>query len=495
MSDLSPAFLVVAGLLLATWTAGAAWMILRFSARAAQGVSSRNAARRLARMIEDAPAIPLLVRADGRIEAPERLAGWLGLEQLPAYLTELARSDGRGLSQDQVTELAGAVRRTQKTAAPFAYSVTPPGSRRGLALRGMLADPAVSPTGSALVWVFDFTESERELAQLRRETARAREDFAALVGLIEAAPIPMWFRGNDHKLRLVNAAYVAAVAASGPDVVVEEQIELVEESGGMNAGEVARRAAERRKPLERVVTATINGARRTLRVTDLPLAAEGVAGYAIDIEDMEEVARAFRAFRDAQRSMLDQISIGVAQFDAERRISFANQPFYRVFNLPPGVVGEKTPFEQVLRLAREHGRIPEVRDFPAWRDEKARWFTLSAPVEENWPLPDSVYLRIVAQPDARWRTGNHRRRPHRTAGAFRGSRHPTADPSGDLRQPVRGSGGVRAGRAPRAVESRLPARLGDRARAARGETAGRGADRGDCRHSSPTGPTSARSER
>ena len=398
MSDLSPAFLVFAGLLLAAWTAGAGWMMLRFSARATQGATSRNTARRLARMIEDAPAIPLLVRADGRIEAPERLAGWLGLEHLPAYLTELARSDGRGLSQDQVTELAGAVRKTQKTAAPFAYSVTPPGSRRGLALRGMLADPAVSPSGSALVWVFDFTESERELAQLRRETARAREDFAALVGLIEAAPIPMWFRGNDHKLRLVNAAYVAAVGATGPDGVVEEQVELVEESGGMSAGEVARRAAERRKPLERVVTATINGARRTLRVTDLPLAAEGVAGYAIDIEDMEEVARAFRAFRDAQRSMLDQISIGVAQFDAERRIAFANQPFYRAFNLPPGVVGEKTPFEQVLRLAREHGRIPEVRDFPAWREEKARWFTLSEPVEENWPLPDSVHLRVVAQP-------------------------------------------------------------------------------------------------
>lgn len=395
---MSPVFLVAVGLLLALWTAGAGWVMLRASVRAAQGDGSRKAARRLARIIEDAPAIPLLVRADGRIEAPERLAGWFGLDKLPAYLSDLAGGDGRGLSGDQVANLADAVRRTQRTAAPFAFSITPPGSRRGLALRGMLADPSVSPSGSALVWVFDFTESERELAQLRREAARAREDFAALVGLIEAAPIPMWFRGNDHKLRLVNAAYVAAVGASGPDNVVDRQIELIEESGGLSAGQVARRAAERRKPIERVVTATINGARRTLRVTDLPLAAEGVAGYAIDIEDMEEVARAFRAFRDAQRSMLDQISIGVAQFDAERRISFANQPFYRVFNLPPGVVGEKTEFEQVLRLARENGRIPEVRDFPAWRSEKARWFTQNEPVEEQWPLPESVHLRVVAQP-------------------------------------------------------------------------------------------------
>jgi signal transduction histidine kinase len=398
MSDVSPVFLVLMGLLLALWTAGAAWVMLRASTRAAQSEGARKTTRRLARMLEDAPAIPLLVRTDGRIEAPDRLASWLGLESMPAYISDLAGSDGRGLSADQVADLIEAVRRTQRTATPFAFSVTPPGSRRGLALRGALADPAVSPAGSALVWVFDFTESERELAQLRREAARAREDFAALVGLIEAAPIPMWFRGNDHKLRLVNAAYVAAVAAPSPDSVVEGQIELVEESGGLSAAEVARRAAERRKTIERVVTATINGARRTLRVTDLPLAAEGVAGYAIDIEDMEEVSRAFRAFREAQRSMLDKISIGVAQFDNERRISFANQPFYRVFNLPPGVVGEKTAFEQVLRLARENGRIPEVRDFPAWRAEKVGWFTLSEPLEEHWPLPESVHLRVVAQP-------------------------------------------------------------------------------------------------
>ena len=45
-------------------------------------------------------AIPLLVRADGRIEAPERLAGWLGLDHLPGYLTDLAGAEGRGLSSE-----------------------------------------------------------------------------------------------------------------------------------------------------------------------------------------------------------------------------------------------------------------------------------------------------------------------------------------------------------------------------------------------------------
>ncbi|WP_372520013.1 PAS-domain containing protein [Qipengyuania mesophila] len=96
--------------------------------------------------------------------------------------------------------------------------------------------------------------------------------------------------------------------------------------------------------------------------------------------------------------MLDQLSIGVAQFDAGHRMTFANQPFHRVFSLPPGVVNDRTTFEQMLLIARENGRIPEVRDFPAWRSELAEWFLRDEPHEEPWPLSDGTHMRIVAQP-------------------------------------------------------------------------------------------------
>ncbi|WP_324827649.1 sensor histidine kinase [Qipengyuania zhejiangensis] len=396
--DSSPALLAIVGLLLALWTATAVWVMLRASGKEQKSVASRKAALRLARMIEESPAIPLLVRTDGRIEAPDRFARWLGLHQVPEFLSELSDLDGSGLSEEQMEELTRNVRRTQKTAKPFRMSVTVPGSNRALAMHGTLADPAVSPSGAALVWVFDYSESQIELAQLREDAARARDDFGALVGLIEAAPMPMWFRGADMKLRLVNRAYVEAVGAESADTVVTNQIELVETVGGRNAAQVAQQAADRRQPIERIVSATIDNARRTIRVTDLPLVGEGIAGYAVDIEEMEEQAREFRAFREAQRSMLDQLSIGVAQFDAQHRMTFANQPFHRVFSLPPGVVNDRTTFEQMLLIARENGRIPEVRDFPAWRGEIGKWFLSDEPHEEAWPLSDGTHLRIVAQP-------------------------------------------------------------------------------------------------
>ena len=397
--DSSPALLAVIGLLLALWTAGAVWVMLRASGREQRSIASRKTAQRLSRLIEEGPAIPLLVRADGRIEAPDRLARWIGLEKVPEYLSELAGGEGRGLTEAQIDTLTRNVRRTQKTAKPFRMAINAsPDSGKSLALQGSLADPAVSPGGSALVWVFDFSDSQAELTQLREEAARAREDFGALVGLIEAAPMPMWFRGADMQLRLVNQAYVAAVGAESADQVVADQVELVETVNGRTAAEVAQQAADRRQPIERILSATIERARRTIRVTDLPLMGEGIAGYAVDIEEMEEQAREFRAFREAQRSMLDQLSIGVAQFDAGHRMTFANQPFHRVFSLPPGVVNERTSFGQMLLIARENGRIPEVRDFPAWRNELTEWFQRDEPHEEAWPLSDSTHLRIVAQP-------------------------------------------------------------------------------------------------
>ena len=397
--DSSPALLAVIGLLLALWTAGAVWVMLRASGREQRSIASRKTAQRLSRLIEEGPAIPLLVRADGRIEAPDRLARWIGLEKVPEYLSELAGGEGRGLTEAQIDTLTRNVRRTQKTAKPFRMAINvSPDSGKSLALQGSLADPTVSPGGSALVWVFDFSDSQAELTQLREEAARAREDFGALVGLIEAAPMPMWFRGADMQLRLVNQAYVAAVGAESADQVVADQVELVETVNGRTAAEVAQQAADRRQPIERILSATIERARRTIRVTDLPLMGEGIAGYAVDIEEMEEQAREFRAFREAQRSMLDQLSIGVAQFDAGHRMTFANQPFHRVFSLPPGVVNERTSFGQMLLIARENGRIPEVRDFPAWRNELTEWFQRDEPHEEAWPLSDSTHLRIVAQP-------------------------------------------------------------------------------------------------
>ncbi|MEE4154379.1 MAG: PAS-domain containing protein [Erythrobacter sp.] len=397
---LTPIAAALIGLVLAAWTIAAAVLVLRAGATATRAKALAISLKRMQHLLDASPAVPLLVRVDGRIEAPERLARWLGIQRLPRYLSELASEDGLNLAQ--VEELSERVRLTQKSANPFNMTLNLPGSSRSLALYGALADPQVSPGGAAIVWVFDFSESEDELSALRYEAARARADFAALIGLIEAAPMPMWFRDREMALQLVNKAYVEAVGATSAEAVVQGQIELLEADEGTSPADIARASMEMQSSNQRIVAATIHGERRTLRVSDLPLGRDGVAGYAIDIEEQQQQRREFRAYREAQRAMLDQISVGVAQFDPQEQLTFANRPFRRLFGLGQDT-GEELPgggltFERFLSDAREKGRTPEVRDFPEWRGEHAAWFGAAGTQEEAWPLPDSTHLRIVAQP-------------------------------------------------------------------------------------------------
>ena len=395
--EFSPITLALLGLLMAAWTALAAWAWLRgrLQSRSAQAVHKR--AKRFSRMLEEAPAVPLLVRSDGRIEAPQKLAHWLGLDTIPEFLTELVKGE-KGLAPDDLDTLNQAVLETQKSGAPFQLNLIPLGSRRSLALRGALADPQVSPGGAALVWVFDFSDSQNELADLRETAANAQRDFSALVGLIESAPLPMWFRQPDGQLQLVNSAYVDAVGAPNAEAVIDGQIELVEDVEGFPARQVAMQAKTEGSTIERLTTATIGGQRRSLRVTDMPLGKEGVAGYAFDIEDLEEQSRAFRAFRDAQRSMLDQLSVGVAQFDAAQQLIFANDPFGRIFALDRDFLRQGPGFTRMIDQARDNGRMPEARDFPAWRKSLTDWFAAGSAQEDQWTLAGGTHLRVVAQP-------------------------------------------------------------------------------------------------
>lgn len=400
--EISPLALIAIALLLAAWTVAAALLVLRAGAKTRRTHALQTSLKRMQHLMDDAPAIPLLVRADGRIEAPDRLARWLGLEAMPKYLSELAAdaqaSAEAGLTPEQVEQLDAKVRLTQKSAAPFDLTLTPRGSRRSLAFKGQLADPQVSPGGAAIVWVFDFTASEDELSRLRKKATRAQDDFKALIGLIEAAPVPMWFRDTDMQLRLVNRAYVEAVAAKDVPAVVEGQVELLEPDGGKSPAAIARAVLENQEETSRIDAVTIDGERRSLRVTELPLGQDGVAGYAIDIEEQQQIEREFRAFRDAQRTMLDQLSVGVAQFNPQEVLTFANRPFRRLFAMSPGTVETRIPFERFLADARERGSTPEVRDFPEWRREHRAWFDAQGTIEENWPLPGGTHLRIVAQP-------------------------------------------------------------------------------------------------
>ena len=382
-------------LFLGAWLAVALWATLVARRRCEEGRVAGSEAPRLDALLGAAPSIPLIVYRDGQVEGSDRLAGKLGFDVLPRQWTEITQSGVFAADRaSQLEEMVGAA------TAGSSGNITLP-TADGLKI--LRVDCAPAPTvlgrGAALLWFADVTESEQELEALGQRLERRSAALQALSGLIELAPFPIWHRGPDLKLAMVNSAYVAAVEAEDAATVVREGTELVEEAEGFSAIFASAAVRDSQEAASRTVPITMAGERRMMHVTEVPLAGGGVAGYAIDVEDQEQARAELTRFVRAQHDMLDRLSAGVAQFGRDRSLTFFNQPFARLFSLSADFLADRPEFDRVIDAMRVEGKLPEVRDYPEWKEEHRAWFTSGlAADEEDWLLPGGKHLRVVAQP-------------------------------------------------------------------------------------------------
>jgi signal transduction histidine kinase len=302
------------------------------------------------------------------------------------------------MATGDIAELLIQTHAAQRTGKAYRLTVRSADGQRALGIRGTPVPPQLGTAGSALLWIVDNSEEEARAHKLRAQRSDAIAAYDALSALIEAAPFPMWFRDADLHLVLVNRAYVAAAESGNAADVVTRQIELVEPVAGLSARDAAGRANAAAEALAREVPVTVAGARRMMQVVDVPIADIGVAGYAVDQQELEEVRAEYRRFADARRSMLDQMSAAVAEFGPDRSLRFVNRPFLRLFMLDEEYAASAPAFERVIDRLRDNGRTPEVRDFPSWRAERRGWFASPDMIEESWMLRDGSHLRAVAQP-------------------------------------------------------------------------------------------------
>ncbi|HJR83385.1 MAG TPA: ATP-binding protein, partial [Sphingomicrobium sp.] len=241
--------------------------------------------------------------------------------------------------------------------------------------------------------------SEAERSKLAHRIHQTEAALDSLTQLIEAAPFPMWYRGPDLGLGLVNSAFVKAVEARDASDVIARSTELIDATGPDSARASAEAALETGKPIAQMQPATVRGERRMMHIVNVPLPTGAVAGFAIDVQELEDARTELVRHIQSQRDLADRMTAGTIQFDADHAVSFFNQPFAVMTQLDPEWLAERPEFDRVLERMREKNRLPEVRDFPVWKADRRAWFTSTQEVtEEDWILADGDHLRVVAQP-------------------------------------------------------------------------------------------------
>jgi signal transduction histidine kinase len=250
--------------------------------------------------------------------------------------------------------------------------------------------------GRAILRLKDASGVKRELVTLTSRHEGLVTEVASLRTLIETLPSPVWARDPTGKLTFVNSAYARAVEAKNAADALERHLELLDRA--------ARESISRARVLGGVYSgrlpAVVTGARRTLDVLDFRTPT-GSAGIGIDATEAETMRSALNRLVDAHRRMLDQLSTGVAIFDADHKLTFYNAAYRALWHFDAVYLDQGPTDSAVIEKLRAARKLPEQQDFRQWKTQLHEAYCAIEPKEHTWHLPDGRTLRVVttANPD------------------------------------------------------------------------------------------------
>jgi len=342
-----------------------------------------------------------------------------------AVLLDLFR--GLDASFDEVVEgfdpasrdgLQNAIAALRDAGTGFQIDLTHTGTGRRIQARGVRAVDDQGRPMADVVWMSDVTEGVAAVDTLTEETAALKRERNLLQAALDGIAEPVWLRDDDLSLIYCNAAYVKAVDAKSAADVVARGRELaprvaVREARALAAA--ARAAAEtRRAPFHMV----IDGSRRLMEVTESPVESDTgdktagdqaalfsdgsgrlTSGFAYDITRQEELETRLKREAAAHADVLERLTTAIAIFGPDMRLVFFNTAFSRLWRLDQAWLLDGPSYATLLDTLRSERKLPEVADFPAYKDkELTRFNSLIEPLEDVLHLPDGGTLRRVIAP-------------------------------------------------------------------------------------------------
>ena len=234
--------------------------------------------------------------------------------------------------------------------------------------------------GMAAVWL-----EEPQIA------VQAGADYKAI---LDALPIPVWLRDKALAISWGNHAFLKGAGAADLDSARRDQAAL-----DKGERELAAQARSQNAIQETRRFSVVNGQRRAIAYTEIPLGDAGVIGTAVDVTDTAAAEAKLQTHADAHAATLDTLQTAVAIFGPDQKLNFYNRAFVALWGLPETFLDRHPGEGEILDRLREARRLPEQRDYQAWKRARlAQYQNGRTAEEESWHLPGGQTIRVVSQP-------------------------------------------------------------------------------------------------
>ncbi len=225
------------------------------------------------------------------------------------------------------------------------------------------------------------------------EQVAVAEQGADYRAILEALPVPVWLRDKALSLSWGNHAFLRGAGAKDLETARREQTTLDKHERELAASARSENSMQQSRRFS-----VVGGHRRALAFTEIPLGDAGVIGTATDVTEVAIAEARLQQHLDAHADTLDKLQTAVAIFGKDQKLSFYNKSFVKLWGLPETFLDKHPSDGEVLDRLRESRKLPEQRDYPAWKRARLAQYGAGAQsAEEVWHIPGGQTIRVVTQ--------------------------------------------------------------------------------------------------
>ncbi len=247
---------------------------------------------------------------------------------------------------------------------------------------------------SAVIWVKDVTSEIIDQSNVNKRITSLLEERQRYRAILDALPYPIWYRTQDGNVTFHNAAYgemddMSHMGEGDREQSLWSDMEIA--PSRVESVMVPGRMVHRRHVV-------IDGRRVLLEMHEVSAETERV-GFAIELTQLEESKKELSRHIQSHRQVLENLSVGITIYGADKRLVFFNHAFARTFEFDESFLHSQPSLGEVMENLRGREMIRESMNFPEHKKKLYQLFTsLISPVQELDYLPDGRTIRSITAP-------------------------------------------------------------------------------------------------